>query len=296
MNMGAIKMKMKRFLWVAVVGLLVGVIGGGLVKAQPPIGDVKAVAKGEAKIGENLGGFDEGGANIWTYSGTAGEVLTLQAIAENPANNTDEATRHKERLLDTVLVVYDPTNQVIAYNDDIVDAVLTNSFLRSVTLTTDGTYRIKVTNWYVESGNETGGHFELVLGSHKIPPKDVKPATKILGKLETATDVMDNVDTIIKDFDTHTVMLINPSYCTISGATFGDLKFDLKPYSGILVQVPVGSYHLKSKGDDCDLDLTTDEIDVPEATVVMVVPIDRDGTRPDNAIPFPTDKEALANS
>jgi hypothetical protein len=267
-----------------------------LVRAQPPIGDVKAVAKGEAKIGENLGGFDEGGANIWTYKGTAGEVLTLQAIAENPANNTDQETRHNKRLLDTVLVVYDPQNQVIAYNDDIVDAVLTNSLLRSVTLTTDGTYRIKVTNWYLESGNETGGHFVLVLGSHKIPPKDVKPTTKILGKIETATEVMDKLDAIVKDFDTHTVMLINPSYCSITGATFGDLKFDLKPYSGIVVQVPVGSYHLKSKGKDCDLDLTTDEIDVPEATAVMVVPIDRDGTHPSDAIPFPTDKDALANS
>ncbi len=287
-------MKMMRLVRVVTIGLLVGVMSGGLVKAQPPIGDVKPVAKGELAIGENKGGFDEGGANIWKYDGKAGEVLTLMAVAENPANNTDNATREKDRLLDTVLVVYDPTNQVIAYNDDIVDAVLTNSFLRYVELKTDGTYTIKVANWYTEKGDETGGHFTLMVYSNKTPPKDKKPATKIIGKLETATDVMDNVDAIIKDFDTHTVMLINPSYCTIKGATFGDLKFDLKPYSGIVVTVPVGSYRLKGTGDLCKLN--TDEIQVPEATTVMVVPIDRDATRPDNAPEFPTDSDALANS
>ncbi len=168
---------------VVVVGLLLGVICGGLVKAQPPIGDVKPVAKGEAVIGENRGGFDEGGANIWKYKGTAGEVLTLMAVAENPANNSDQATREKDRLLDTVLVVYDPTNQVIAYNDDIVDAVLTNSFLRYVELKTDGTYTIKVANWFTKKGDETGGHFTLMVNSNKIPPADKKPALKIIGKL-----------------------------------------------------------------------------------------------------------------
>ena len=287
-------MNKMRLVRVAAVGLLVGVMGGGLVKAQPPIGDVKPVAKGEAVVGENKGGFDDGGANIWKYKGTAGEVLTLMAVAETPANNTDNATREKDRLLDTVLVVYDPTNQVIAYNDDIVDAVLTNSFLRYVELKTDGVYSIKVGNWYTKKGDETGGHFSLMVYSNKTPPKDTKVATKIVGKLKTATDVMDNVDAMIKDFDTHTVMLINPSYCTITGATFADLKFDLKPYSGITVTVPVGTYRLKGKGDSCDLN--TDYIQVPEASTVMVVPINLDGTRPSDAVPFPTDKDALANS
>lgn len=287
-------MKMMRLVRVVAVGLLVGVMSGGLVRAQPPIGDVKPVAKGELAIGENKGGFDEGGANIWKYNGKAGEVLTLMAVAENPANNTDNATREKDRLLDTVLVVYDPTNQVIAYNDDIVDAVLTNSFLRYVELKTDGTYTIKVANWYTEKGDETGGHFTLMAYSNKAVPTDKKVALKTLGKLNTATDVMDEVNAIIEDFDTHTVMLINPSFCTIKGATFGDLKFDLKPYSGIVISAPVGHYKLSGKGDLCALN--TDDIQVPEATTVMVVPIDRDGTRPDNALAFPTDKDALANS
>jgi hypothetical protein len=287
--------KLMRMVRVLTVGLVVGVISGGLVKAQPPIGDVKPVAKGEATIGANLGGFDDGGANIWTYEGKAGEVLTLQAVAENPANNTDQETRHKDRLLDTVLVVYDPHNKIIAYNDDIVDAVLTNSFLRYVELKTDGTYKIKVGNWYLEAGNETGGHFTLMVDSNKKPQTDKNVLPKITGKLATSTDVMDIIDGIIKDVDTHTVMLINPSYCTITGATFGKLKFDLKPYSGITVQMPAGSYHLKGKGDTCEL--TTDDINVPDATTVMVVPIPpADVSRPSGAIPFPTDADALANS
>ncbi|MBI1276811.1 MAG: hypothetical protein GC179_01650 [Anaerolineaceae bacterium] len=285
---------MKRVARLAAVGLLLGVIGGGLVKAQPPIGDVKPVAKGEAVVGENRGGFDEGGANIWKYNGKAGEVLTLMAAAENPANNTDNETRQQNRLLDTVLVVYDPTNQVIAYNDDIVDAVLTNSFLRYVELKTDGVYSIKVTNWFTENGDETGGHFTLTLWSNKVVQSNKKIALKTLGKLDTATDVMDEVEGIINDVDTRTVMLINPSFCTIKGATFGDLKFDLKPYSGIVISAPVGWYSLNGKGDLCTLN--TDEFHVPETTTVMVVPIDRDGTRPANAPEFPTDSDALANS
>ncbi len=72
------------------------------------------------------------------------------------------------------------------------------------------------------------------------------------------------------------------------------LKFDLKPYSGIVVRVPVGSYRLHGKGDLCELN--RDEIQVPEATTVMVVPIDPDRTRPTDAVPFPTESDALANS
>jgi hypothetical protein len=276
------------------VGLLMGVLGSGVVQAQPPIGDVKPVAKGELVIGENRGGFDEGGANIWKYKGTAGENLTLMVAAENPANNTDNETRQKNRLLDTVLVVYDPTNQVIAYNDDIVDAVLTDSFLRAVQLKVDGTYTIKVANWFTENGDETGGHFTLAAYSNKAEATPEKITPKIVGQLKTATDVMDELEAIIKNSDTHTVMLINPSYCTITGGTFGDLKFNLKPYSGIVVTVPDGSYRLKGNGDLCDV--TTDEIQVPQATSVMVVPINRSGIRPSGAPDFPTDKDALANS
>lgn len=283
-----------RLMRVIAISLLVGVIGGGLVQAQPPIGDVKPVAKGELVIGENKGGFDEGGANVWKYKGTAGETLTLMAVAENPANNTDNATREKDRLLDTVLVVYDPTNQVIAYNDDIVDAVLTNSFLRAIELKVDGTYTIKVANWYTEKGDETGGHFTLMAYSNTAEASSEAVTPKILGRLDTATEVMDELNSIIENSDTHTVMLINPSYCTIKKASFGGLKFDLKPYSGIVVRVPQGSYRLKGSGDLCEL--PTDDIQVPQATTVMVVPIDREGTRPSNAPEFPTDTDALANS
>lgn len=282
-----------RLMRVMTIGLLVGVIGG-LVKAQPPIGDVKPVAKGELVIGENKGGFDEGGANIWKYKGTAGETLTLMAAAENPANNTDNETRQKNRLLDTVLVVYDPTNQVIAYNDDIVDAVLTNSFLRSVELKVDGTYTVKVTNWFTENGDETGGHFTLMVYSNKAEATPEKITPKIVGHLNSATEVMDELNGIIKNSDTHTVMLINPSYCTIKNATFGDLKFNLEPYSGIVVTVPDGWYSLNGKGDLCEL--TTEEFQVPQATTIMVVPIDRDATRPSDAPDFPKDQDALANS
>jgi len=267
-------------------------LGIGVAYAQP-IGDTKPVPKGEAVIGENRAGFDAGGSNTWTYEGTAGEILTVIVEAQKPANKADQETRDEERLLDTEVFVYDPDGDVLGSNDDIVDAVLTNSFLRYVELKTTGTYTIEVTNWFREAGDETEGRYTLILHSNKNKRAERVILSRIVEEISTATEVMDSLTTIIEEFDTNTVMLVNPTYCTITDASFGDLNFDLQPYSGIIVEVPKGWYSLRGKGDVCELN--GDELNVPRETVIMVTRFNELGDPPDELI-FPSDPDALANS
>ncbi len=276
-------------LLIVVVILMLGV---GIVSAQP-IGDVKPVPKGEAVIGENRAGFDAGGSNTWTYDGTAGEILTVIVEAQKPANKADQATRDEERLLDTEVFVYAPDGDLLGSNDDMVDAILTNSFLRYVELKTTGTYTIEVTNWFRESGDETEGRYTLIIHSNKNKRAERVILSRIVDEISTVTEVMDTLTTIIEEFDTNTVLLVNPTYCTITDATFGDLEFDLEPYSGIVVEVPKGWYSLRGDGDVCELN--SDEINVPRQTSIMVTRFDELGEIPDD-VQFPSDADALANS
>lgn len=271
--------------------VLVMLVGVGVVSAQPT-GDVKPVPKGEAVIGENRAGFDAGGSNTWTYEGTEGEILTVIVEAQKPANKADQETRDEERLLDTEVFVYAPDGDLLGSNDDMVDAVLTNSFLRYVELKTTGTYTIEVTNWFREEGDETEGRYTLILHSNKNRRAERVILPRIVSEITTATEVMDTLTTIIEEFDTNTVLLVNPTYCTITDATFGDLEFDLEPYSGIIVEVPKGWYSLR-EGDVCELN--GDELNVPRETVIMVTRFDDLADRPEDS-QFPTDADALANS
>lgn len=272
--------------------VLVMLVGVGVVSAQPT-GDVKPVPKGEAVIGENRAGFDAGGSNTWTYEGTEGEILTVIVEAQKPANKADQETRDEERLLDTEVFVYAPDGDLLGSNDDMVDAVLTNSFLRYVELKTTGTYTIEVTNWFREEGDETEGRYTLILHSNKNRRAERVILPRIVSEITTATEVMDTLTTIIEEFDTNTVLLVNPTYCTITDATFGDLEFDLEPYSGIIVEVPKGWYSLRGEGDVCELN--GDELNVPRETVIMVTRFDDLADRPEDS-QFPTDADALANS
>lgn len=284
-------MNKKYFSRILLMGLVM-MLGVAVVDAQPT-GDVKPVPKGEAVIGENRAGFDAGGSNTWTYEGTAGEILTVIVEAQKPANKADQATRDEERLLDTEVFVYDPDGDVLGSNDDIVDAVLTNSFLRYVELKTTGTYTIEVTNWFRAAGDETEGRYTLILHSNKNKRAERVILSRIVSDITTATEVMDTLTTIIEEFDTNTILLVNPTYCTITDATFGDLSFDLEPYSGIIVEVPKGWYNLRGKGDVCDLN--SDEINVPRETVIMITRFD-DLREPPDDVQFPIDEDALANS
>ncbi len=276
-------MKMSRFAQVAVgVGLLAVMVSGGVVNAQPT-GDTKPVPKGEAVVGINRGGFDDGGSNLWTYEGQKGEILSLSVVAEKPANKADQETRDKDNLLDPEVFVYDPDGEVIATNDDIVEGILTDSFLRSVELTAAGTYSIEVTNWFRKRGDETQGHFELIVRSLKNPPKEGKTPTKILETIDSTTAVMDTVERIIERFDRHTVILVNPTGFSISKGFFGDVNFTLAPYSGMVVQVPFGAHELSAKSSDCTI--RSGKYDVPETAVIMVTSVSECSSSPSKPAP-----------
>lgn len=113
-----------------------------------------------AVTGGNLGSIVVGAADVWTYDGAAGEVLNLLLMADRPADGADEEQRAQYNLLDTMLVVRDPSGSVLAANDDMLTG-MTNSELRGLILPEDGTYRIEVRSW----ASKTGGGYTLILES-----------------------------------------------------------------------------------------------------------------------------------
>jgi WD40 repeat protein len=105
-----------------------------------------------ARFGENRGDIVMGGAQSWQYEAQAGEILVVSVMADRPANDADPATRREQNLLDTRVLLYDPTGQLIAENDDIRPGIETNSQIMEVLLRESGWYTIVVRSWKDNSG------------------------------------------------------------------------------------------------------------------------------------------------
>jgi WD40 repeat protein len=122
-----------------------------------------ASAQRAAQIGEQHSTIPLTGGEVWTYAGKAGEVLTIRVNADKPANDTDEATRAEQGLLDTYFILHGPDGSVLAEVDDINPGIVTNSLLENFSLPSSGTYSIEVRGW----NNSTGGGYTLVLESSR---------------------------------------------------------------------------------------------------------------------------------
>ncbi|MGB0385473.1 MAG: tetratricopeptide repeat protein, partial [Ardenticatenaceae bacterium] len=120
-----------------------------------------------AQLGENQGQAPEGGSEIWTYEGKAGEVLTIRAEADKPANNAEDRTG----LLDILLIVYAPDGTIIAKADDIQPGVVTDAVIEGLELPTDGTYKLEVL------GLESSGAYTLILQADSATSPDTTPTT-----------------------------------------------------------------------------------------------------------------------
>ncbi len=123
----------------------------------PPTAGVEPQA---ATRGASRGTFAIGSANVWAYDGQAGEVLTIDALADRPADRATGEQRTEYNLMDTVLAVYAPDGSLLAANDD-MDRGLTNSRITGLTLPEDGTYRIEVRTW----ASQSGGDYTLLIDS-----------------------------------------------------------------------------------------------------------------------------------
>jgi hypothetical protein len=92
--------------------------------------------------GTASGTIPVGGSNLYTFSGTSGDVVS---IAVNQGTPTTDPT----------VALFDPTNTQIAYNDDIVFAVNLNSLISNVTLPSTGIYTIIVAGYAGSGGPYT---------------------------------------------------------------------------------------------------------------------------------------------
>jgi tetratricopeptide (TPR) repeat protein len=117
-----------------------------------------------AEIGTQTGSITLGTGQSWEYAGEAGEQIVIIVEAENPAGrttNTEE--RLEDDLYDTLLELYGPDGDRLAWNDDALlvrreEAESTNSRIE-ITLPDDGTYTIVVRAY----GDESFGAYTLIV-------------------------------------------------------------------------------------------------------------------------------------
>ncbi|MBI5957444.1 MAG: hypothetical protein HY866_01825 [Chloroflexi bacterium] len=110
--------------------------------------------------GDNRGEIALGEADVWMYTGQAGEVLNMQLKADRPAGDTTADQRIEFGLLDTMLVIRAPDGSLLAANDDTNDTD-TDSSLLDVSLPADGDYQIEVRSW----GSQSAGSYTLLIES-----------------------------------------------------------------------------------------------------------------------------------
>jgi DNA-binding beta-propeller fold protein YncE len=123
---------------------------------EPPA----AQAAGAAVRGINQGLLLAGGGQAWEYTGTAGERLSISAVAENPANRTWGIDQQREAgLLDPTLSLYAPDGSLLAASYDLENGVATDAYIAEVVLPQSGVYKIEVRSYR----DQTGGNYRLVL-------------------------------------------------------------------------------------------------------------------------------------
>ncbi len=91
----------------------------------------------------------------YKFEGLSGQIITVTMNAINGS-------------LDTLLIVMDSSGNIIAANDDVIEAVDTNSAINSLRLPTDDVYTIIATR-YGKSVAGTEGNYELVISGSNIP-------------------------------------------------------------------------------------------------------------------------------
>lgn len=95
------------------------------------------------KEGDNEGTL-EAGSQFWVYSSAGDETLTLHARAAHPARVAGDGEFDGQGL-DTVLLVYNPSGQLIIAVDDTNGA--SNAKIEGLPLIQPGAYLIEVRNW-----------------------------------------------------------------------------------------------------------------------------------------------------
>lgn len=123
-----------------------------------------------AVLGENRGELTRNHFDVWTYEGTAGEVLQFQMIADAPLIDMTIplAARYDAGMLDTLLFLLSPDGKLLAkVNDEPAEdgTVKSDANIEAVVLPEDGTYRIEARS-YLDDG---AGAYTLRITSRVFP-------------------------------------------------------------------------------------------------------------------------------
>ncbi|MEO8607109.1 MAG: TIR domain-containing protein [Chloroflexota bacterium] len=117
---------------------------------------------------EIQGHLAAGARDLYVYHGHAGEVVDIQAKADNPANTvTDSNTQIEQNLLDMRLILLSPDGSILDSNDDISDNQ-TDSQLLGIQLPVDGDYGIQIDD---SANTEVSGGYTVVINpGHLVTP------------------------------------------------------------------------------------------------------------------------------
>ena len=131
-----------------------------LCEVTIPTPTAQPIQQETVQPGEYQGDFAIGSGDVWLIEAHAGDILTVNVEAANPASGVDDPQRRIELgLLDTAMILRDPDGRVIAENDDRAAGEDTNSGIEGVTLLLDGVYQIEVRSF----GNQTGGAYTITI-------------------------------------------------------------------------------------------------------------------------------------
>jgi WD40 repeat protein len=118
------------------------------------------------------GNLEPGSRDLFTFNGKAGQIVTISASADKPANTIhDETTQIEQGLLDTDLIVYAPDGSFLMENDDLADG-RTDSRLDGLKLPADGQYVIQLSN---ASTTKVGGSYTMSVVEGVLPTETPSP-------------------------------------------------------------------------------------------------------------------------
>ena len=113
-----------------------------------------------AVLGENQGELARGEFDVWTYEGTAGELLSLRLVADRPL--TDWALPVEQRfetgVLDSVVHIIDPEGRSLDFSvDELLPDLtrLSDARILGVRLPADGVYQIEARSALDDQGART---------------------------------------------------------------------------------------------------------------------------------------------
>jgi WD40 repeat protein len=114
------------------------------------------------------------GRDLYTFVGRAGDVITVSALADQPANGeTDQVAQVERGLLDLYLTLFDANGFLVSENDNVADG-LTDALIGPLALPADGVYTVQINNI---NNAEVGGAYTLLIEPGALPTATPTPGT-----------------------------------------------------------------------------------------------------------------------